>query len=100
MYIIGSGQVRRTTPISLRSTDAGFKDTVTTRVAAPFRLPSAHHYLEFARSSAAPILQIMAKLDDATRESAWAEIETKLSVFNGADEWAGPNELLLTTGVK
>lgn len=79
---------------------AGFRECVTTRVSAPFRLPSAHHYLEFVRGSAAPILQIMAKLDEASRASAWAEMEAKLSAFNSENGWAGPNELLLTTGVK
>ena len=55
-------------------------------------------YLDFIRTSAGPILQILSRLDAAAREAAWAEIEAKLSVFNTPAGWVGPNELLLTVG--
>jgi ubiquinone/menaquinone biosynthesis C-methylase UbiE len=77
---------------------AGFSDVKTTKMAAPFKLPSAKDYLGFIRTSAGPILQILNKLDEAAKEAAWAEIETKLSAFNTASGWEGPNELLLTSG--
>jgi SAM-dependent methyltransferase len=77
---------------------AGFSDVKTTTMAAPFKLPSAKDYLGFIRTSAGPILQILNKLDEAAKEAAWAEIETKLSAFNSASGWEGPNELLLTSG--
>lgn len=77
---------------------AGFLEVATTKVMAPFRLPSAVDYLEFIRTSAGPILQILSRLDDAAREAAWTEIETKLNVFNTPSGWEGPNELLLTVG--
>ncbi len=38
---------------------AGFRDVATTRIDAPFRLPSAAHYLAFVRASASPIQQIL-----------------------------------------
>jgi SAM-dependent methyltransferase len=78
--------------------DAGFSRVATTKVAAPFRLPSVHSYLDFVRTSASPILQILGRLDDGKRAAAWAEIEEKLSAFNTATGWEGPNELLLTVG--
>jgi len=77
---------------------AGFARVATTKVDAPFRLPSVKHYLDFVRSSASPILQILGKLDDAARTAAWAEIEEKLSAFSTPQGWEGPNELLLTVG--
>jgi SAM-dependent methyltransferase len=77
---------------------AGFSQVATTKVMAPFRLPSVHHYLDFVRSSASPIVQILGRLDNAARSAAWADIEGKLGVFNGRDGWEGPNELLLTVG--
>jgi SAM-dependent methyltransferase len=77
---------------------AGFSDVKTTTMAAPFKLPSAKDYLGFIRTSAGPILQILNRLDDAAKEAAWTEIETKLSAFNTASGWEGPNELLLTSG--
>lgn len=79
---------------------AGFSGVTTTKLSAPFRLPRARDYLEFIRTSAGPILQILAKLDDAAREAAWAEIESKLDAFQTGTNWVGPNELLLTVGTK
>lgn len=76
--------------------EAGFKDVATTTIDAPFRLPSARHYLDFVRSSASPILQILGRLDGAGADAAWAEIEERLRRFTTAEAWVGPNELLLT----
>ncbi len=78
--------------------EAGFREVATTRLAAPFRLPSAVAWLEFARSSASPIQQILSGLDDAGQEAAWADMQRKLQTFQTSDEWVGPNELLLTAG--
>ncbi len=77
---------------------AGFSEVETRSVAAPFRLPSVDHYLDFIRSSAGPILQILGRLEQAQQDAAWAEITERLSAFNTADGWEGPNELLLTAG--
>jgi SAM-dependent methyltransferase len=77
---------------------AGFSRVATTKLAAPFKLPSVKDYLDFIRNSASPILQILGRLDAQAKEAAWAEIESKLSAFNTADGWEGPNELLLTMG--
>jgi SAM-dependent methyltransferase len=77
---------------------AGFSQVATTKVTAPFRLPSVKDYLDFVRTSASPIVQILERLDGAARDAAWAEIESKLSAFNTPNGWEGPNELLLTIG--
>lgn len=77
---------------------AGFTRVATTRMEAPFCLASVKDYLDFIRTSASPILQILAGLDEARRKSAWTEIEGKLSAFNTPRGWEGPNELLLTVG--
>lgn len=79
-------------------TQAGFLDVKTAKVAALFSLPSARDYLDFIRTSAGPILQMLSKLSDAAKEAAWAEIEEKLTVFQTKSGWDGPNELLLTAG--
>jgi len=75
---------------------AGFKDVATTRVDAPFRLPSARDYMEFIRSSASPVQQILGKLDATAASAAWAEMEERLKRFDTATGWEGPNEQLLT----
>ncbi len=77
---------------------AGFSSVATTRMDAPILLPTVADYLDFIRDGAAPILQILAKLDIAQREAAWADIADKLKVFQGKDGWCGPNTLLLTVG--
>jgi len=61
-------------------------------------LPSVKDYLDFVRTSASPIVQILGRLDAAARDAAWAEIKSKLRVFNASAGWEGPNELLLTIG--
>jgi SAM-dependent methyltransferase len=75
---------------------AGFREIATTRISAPFRLPSARDYLDFIRSSASPIQQILGRLDDRARAAAWADMERKLERFSTPTGWQGPNELLLT----
>lgn len=75
---------------------AGFRDVATTRMDAPFRLPSTRDYLNFIRTSASPIQQILSKLDASAREAAWAAMEERLDTFQTPAGWEGPNELLLT----
>ncbi|HSD37282.1 MAG TPA: class I SAM-dependent methyltransferase [Rhodocyclaceae bacterium] len=77
---------------------AGFKSVATTRLAAPFRLPSAKAYLDFVHSSASPIQQILSELDASAAQAAWAEMEERLSAYTNSEGWEGPNELLLTAG--
>lgn len=77
---------------------AGFRDVATTKIDAPFRLPSVGDYLNFIRTSASPIQQILGKLDEPARQAAWAEMEERLEVFRTPTGWEGPNELLLTAG--
>ncbi|MEP7183001.1 MAG: class I SAM-dependent methyltransferase [Betaproteobacteria bacterium] len=78
--------------------EAGLSDVATTTIDAPFRLQSVEHYLDFIRSSASPIQQILRRLDKAAADAAWAEIAERLSEFGTYDGWEGPNELLLTAG--
>ena len=77
---------------------AGFHDVATSALDAVFRLPSVDHYLAFVRSSASPILQILAQLDAASAEAAWSEMRDRLMAFTTHVGWEGPNELLLTAG--
>jgi len=76
--------------------DAGFHAVATTTVDAPFRLPSARHYIDFVRSSASPIQQILGRLDPEAARAAWRDIETRLAQFETDGAWIGPNELMLT----
>jgi|CXWL01.1.fsa_nt_gi SAM-dependent methyltransferase len=75
---------------------AGFQDVASTALEAPFHLPTARHYLDFVRSSASPIQQILGRLSPEAADAAWADMEERLGVFTTASGWVGPNELLLT----
>lgn len=77
---------------------AGFDAVATTKIDAPFRLPSARSYLNFVRSSASPIQQILGALPESAAQAAWAEMEQRLGAFSTPEGWVGPNELLLTIG--
>jgi SAM-dependent methyltransferase len=75
---------------------AGFRDIATTRIAAPFHLPSVKDYMTFVRTSAGPIVQIVQGLDTARADAAWADMEHTLRQYETQSGWNGPNELLLT----
>ena len=76
--------------------EAGFRDVATTAVDAVFRMPSVDDYLAFVRSSASPILQILAGLSDVAAAAAWDDIGDQLHAFDTPTGWEGPNELLIT----
>ncbi len=76
--------------------EAGFHEIATTRIAAPFNLPAVGDYMEFIRTSAGPIVQMVKSLDAAKAEAAWADMEQALSRYETRTGWEGPNELLLT----
>ena len=76
--------------------EAGFRDVATTAVDAVFRMTSVDDYLAFVRSSASPILQILAGLSPDLAQAAWDDIREQLRAFDTPRGWEGPNELLIT----
>lgn len=76
--------------------EAGFHGIATTRIAAPFRLPTVKDYMNFIRTSAGPVVQIVQRLEPTKAAAAWADMETALSRYETTSGWEGPNELLLT----
>jgi SAM-dependent methyltransferase len=81
-----------------RFRQAGFEGVATTAISAPFAWPSVHHYLDFVRTSASPVVQLLSSLEPGAAAAAWAEISERLGQFQTASGWVGPNELLLTVG--
>lgn len=77
---------------------AGFRAVATTRMDAPFRLPTTNDYVAFVRDAAGPILRILAPLDQKARARAWDDIAGQLQVYQTENGWVGPNTLLLTVG--
>lgn len=78
--------------------NAGFGNVSSKIISAPFSLPSASAYLAFIQNSASPVLQILSKLSETERACAWKEMEEKLGAFQTANDWQGPNELVLVAG--
>lgn len=64
-------------------------------VSAPFRLPTPGDYLDFVRSSASPIIDLLAPLPATAQRDAWDDMAEQLAAFTGPTGWEGPNELLL-----
>lgn len=74
---------------------AGFDDIEVQPVSAPHRLSSVAHYVDFVRSGATPIIQMLASLSSSEKNDAWADLEEQLKIFTTDTGWEGPNELLL-----
>ena len=79
---------------------AEFRDIETRRVAAPVKLTSAAECVRFEKDSFGALHQMLAGLDEAERSAAWAEIEQKLSHFEGPSGFEGPCEMIVAVGVK
>lgn len=75
---------------------AGLRAIATTRIAAPFKFPTARDCVDFVRASPGLVAQIVQRLGPAKAQAAWADMERALSRFETADGWEGPSELLLT----
>jgi SAM-dependent methyltransferase len=79
---------------------AGLRDVDVRRVPAPMRLESAAECAQLERESFGALHQMLAGLDEAGREAAWAEIESELRQFEGPDGFVGPCELLVGAGTR
>ena len=77
--------------------DAGFANINVQPISTPFRLPSSRNYIDFLRSAASPVIEILTPLSGPAQHDAWEDMEAQLNVFNTPSGWVGPNELLLAT---
>ena len=78
---------------------AGFVDVELRYVSAPFYATSAAHYVDFLRSSASPLIEMLAPLSSAAKQAAWRDMTEQLMVFSTPSGWVGPNELLQCVAV-
>jgi len=74
---------------------AGFTDIDVRPVSAPFHLPAGKDYLEFVRTSASPIIEMLKTISASAQAAAWDDMERQLKPFSTTTGWDGPNELLL-----
>jgi SAM-dependent methyltransferase len=74
---------------------AGYVDITARLISAPFHAPSVEHYIDFLRSSASPVIEMLSQLPDSAQQNAWADMTEQFRVFSSKSGWHGPNELLL-----
>lgn len=74
---------------------AGFIYIKVRPVSAPMRLASVNVYIDFLRSAASPIIEMLSRLTPAAQQKAWDDMEQQLKHFEDEGGWTGPNELLL-----
>jgi SAM-dependent methyltransferase len=79
---------------------AGFVDVEVRTVAAPLRLASSATCVRFERESFGALHQMLAGIDEAGREAAWAEIGETLAQFDGPEGFVGPCEMLVAGGTR
>ena len=73
---------------------AGFIDVAIQVVPASFVARSAAHYVDFLRTSASPLIEVLAPLSDSEKQATWCDMTEQLRVFDVPGGWLGPNELL------
>lgn len=78
----------------------GFVDIAVDHISAPFHSRSVEHYIEFIRSAASPVIEILAPLPASVQENAWIDMTEQLRVFSSKSGWDGPNELLLCSAMR
>jgi SAM-dependent methyltransferase len=79
---------------------AGFTSVKVRSLSAPLHLENVELYIDFLRSAASPIIEILSNLSPAAQAVAWSDMARQLERFNHAGGWTGPNELLLCEAQK
>jgi hypothetical protein len=77
---------------------AGLVDIQVRKVDAPVVLSSAAECLRFEQESFGALHQMLAKLDDAAKSAAWAEVGAKLVAFEKNGRFEGPCVMLAAVG--
>jgi hypothetical protein len=78
----------------------GFSRIEFEHVQAPLGLPTADDCLAFERESFGALHQMLASLDDPSKEAAWEEVRAALRTFEGPNGFEGPCELVIAVGTK
>ncbi|MGE0766494.1 MAG: class I SAM-dependent methyltransferase [Hyphomicrobiaceae bacterium] len=77
---------------------AGLEDVQVRKIHAPVILPSAADCLRFEQESFGALHQMLAKLDEAAKARAWAEVGEKLSAFESNGRFEGPCVMIAAVG--
>lgn len=78
---------------------AGFAEVAVRPVQVPFRVDRCDDYMDFLRSAASPVIELLRPLSEDARSRAWSDISVELARFQTVDGWEGPNELLICRAI-
>lgn len=79
---------------------AGLTEIESRKIDAPVVLGSAAECLRFEKESFGALHQMLAKLDDRSKEAAWDEVETALQAFETDRGFSGPCIMIAAAGRK
>jgi ubiquinone/menaquinone biosynthesis C-methylase UbiE len=79
---------------------AGFLNVSVSALPVQRRFPSAADAIQTMKSSAVDLRELMSRLNEAERETAWIEIEEQLGQFQGPNGFEAPGEVLIGAGTK
>ena len=83
-----------------KMTRAGFIDVAVKTVATELRAETAAEFANRLRDAGGGPSPMLAKADDATKETVWSEIAVSLSEFDQDDGCSFPGELLVAVGTR
>jgi SAM-dependent methyltransferase len=81
-------------------TRTGFRDVQARRQLAPLRMSSADECVRFMKESFGNLHQIMSRLSEEDKASAWKEIRSQMGQFEIGGRFTGPCELVIASGTK
>jgi SAM-dependent methyltransferase len=81
-------------------TRAGFRDVKVENLSAPLRMASTAECLRFEKESFGALHQMLASLDPAGRDAAWAEVGAALGEFERDGAFVAPCELIIAVATK
>jgi ubiquinone/menaquinone biosynthesis C-methylase UbiE len=79
---------------------AGLREIESRIVPAPLRLASAAEFLKFEKESFGALHQMLADLEQAQQDAAWAEIEREFRVFERDGVCELSSEVVIATGMR
>lgn len=78
----------------------GFRDVTEKVVDAPLRFSSAEECVRWRREASGTMQQMLSGLDDAAKETIWAEVTDALRQFESVHKFESPCELLICSAQK
>ena len=80
--------------------DAGFRDVEVQAIKAPLRVESVMECIQFEQESFGALHQMLSSLSPAEQDETWNEIEDVLAQYQHGNQFSGPCEMLIASGVK